>query len=107
MKKLVAILLTMLMVFSAGAALAEGSLVVYSPHDADPLQAGLALFEKAYPDIKVEIIAAGTGLEPVNCCSALPQKAKTPWPTCSGAAAPTPWRRSNLTSNPMSAPMTM
>ncbi len=61
MKKLVAILLTMLMVFSAGAALAEGSLVVYSPHDADPLQAGLALFEKAYPDIKVEIIAAGTG----------------------------------------------
>lgn len=61
MKKLVAILLTLLMVLSAGAALAEGSLVVYSPHDADPLQAGLALFEAAYPDIKVEIIAAGTG----------------------------------------------
>ncbi len=61
MKKLVAILLTLLMVLSAGAALAEGSLVVYSPHDADPLQAGLALFEAAYPNIKVEIIAAGTG----------------------------------------------
>ncbi len=61
MKKLVALALTLLMVFSASAALAQGSLVVYSPHDADPLQAGLALFQAAYPDIKVEYIAAGTG----------------------------------------------
>ena len=38
-----------------------GNLVVYSPHDADPLAAGVALFEKTYPNIKVEVIAAGTG----------------------------------------------
>ena len=39
----------------------SGKLVVYSPHDADPLAAGVALFEKAYPNIDVEVIAAGTG----------------------------------------------
>ena len=61
MKKFAALLLTVLMVFGAASALAEGSLVVYSPHDADPLQAGIALFQAAYPDIKVEYIAAGTG----------------------------------------------
>ena len=38
-----------------------GNLVVYSPHDADPLNAGVALFEAAYPNINVEVIAAGTG----------------------------------------------
>lgn len=38
-----------------------GELVVYSPHDADPLAAGIALFEKTYPNIKVEVVAAGTG----------------------------------------------
>ena len=38
-----------------------GNLVVYSPHDADPLAAGIALFEATYPNIKVEVIAAGTG----------------------------------------------
>ena len=38
-----------------------GNLVVYSPHDADPLNAGIALFEAAYPNINVEVIAAGTG----------------------------------------------
>ena len=38
-----------------------GNLVVYSPHDADPLAAGVAMFEEAYPNIQVEVIAAGTG----------------------------------------------
>ncbi|HPF53922.1 MAG TPA: extracellular solute-binding protein [Eubacteriales bacterium] len=38
-----------------------GSLVVYSPHDADPLAAGIAMFEEKYPNITVEVIAAGTG----------------------------------------------
>jgi len=38
-----------------------GSLVVYSPHDADPLNAGVEMFRQAYPNIEVEIIAAGTG----------------------------------------------
>ena len=38
-----------------------GSLVVYSPHDANPLNAGVALFQAQYPNINVEVIAAGTG----------------------------------------------
>ena len=38
-----------------------GNLVVYSPHDADPLNAGIAMFQAAYPNINVEVIAAGTG----------------------------------------------
>ena len=61
MKKLFALVLAMMLLMSATAALAEGSLVVYSPHDADPLNAGIALFQAAYPDIDVQVIAAGTG----------------------------------------------
>jgi iron(III) transport system substrate-binding protein len=61
MKKFAALLLAVLMMFGTVSALAGGSLVIYSPHDADPLQAGIALFQAAYPDIKVEYIAAGTG----------------------------------------------
>ena len=61
MRKFGVLILVVIMLFMTTAALAEGSLVVYSPHDADPLQSGLALFQAAYPDIKVEYIAAGTG----------------------------------------------
>lgn len=61
MKKLFALVLAMLLLVTAFAALADGSLVVYSPHDANPLQAGVAMFQAAYPDIDVQIIAAGTG----------------------------------------------
>ena len=39
----------------------SGKLVVYSPHDADPLNAGVAMFQEKYPNIEVEVIAAGTG----------------------------------------------
>lgn len=39
----------------------SGSVVVYSPHDADPLSAGVNLFMQKYPNVKVEIVAAGTG----------------------------------------------
>ena len=45
-----------------------GNLVVYSPHDADPLNAGVALFQAAYPNINVEVIAAGTGELTESCC---------------------------------------
>ena len=38
-----------------------GNLVVYSPHDADPLNAGVEMFRQTYPNINVEVIAAGTG----------------------------------------------
>lgn len=40
---------------------ASGTVVVYSPHDADPLNAGVNMFMEAYPDIQVEVVAAGTG----------------------------------------------
>ena len=38
-----------------------GTVVVYSPHDADPLNAGVNLFMEKYPNVKVEVVAAGTG----------------------------------------------
>ena len=61
MKKFFALVLAMMLLVTASAALADGSLVVYSPHDADPLNAGVAMFQAAYPDIDVQVIAAGTG----------------------------------------------
>ena len=39
----------------------SGSLVVYSPHDADPLNDGVNMFMQKYPGIQVEVVAAGTG----------------------------------------------
>ncbi|MBE5800333.1 MAG: extracellular solute-binding protein [Clostridiales bacterium] len=60
MKKFFALVLAVMLMASA-CALADGSLVVYSPHDADPLNAGVAMFQAAYPDIDVQVIAAGTG----------------------------------------------
>lgn len=76
MKKLLTVLMALLMVFAlvgcgsneaadAGAEKASneptGKVVVYSPHDADPLTAGVELFKQAYPGIEVEVVAAGTG----------------------------------------------
>jgi len=76
MKKIIALLLALAMVFclvACGEKKEEkkenepdkkeysGTVVVYSPHDADPLNAGVALFEAAYPNVKVEVVAAGTG----------------------------------------------
>lgn len=39
----------------------SGTVVVYSPHDADPLNAGVNMFMEKYPNVKVEVVAAGTG----------------------------------------------
>jgi len=61
MKKFFALVLAAMMLMTAASAMAAGSLVVYSPHDADPLNAGVAMFQAAYPDIDVQVIAAGTG----------------------------------------------
>ena len=74
MKKILVVLLSLAMIFGlAGCGQKEeakeetseptysGTVVVYSPHDADPLAAGIALFEEAYPGITVEKVAAGTG----------------------------------------------
>ena len=76
MKKLLTVLLALLMILTlAGcgekkeesAPVEEtsneptGKVVVYSPHDADPLNAGVELFMQAYPGVEVEVVAAGTG----------------------------------------------
>lgn len=69
MKKILACLLSVLLLAAMTAGcLAEkapedytGNLVVYSPHDANPLNAGVEMFMQAYPNIQVEVIAAGTG----------------------------------------------
>ena len=37
-----------------------GTLTIYSPHDQDPLNAGVKGFEDLYPNVKVEVIADGT-----------------------------------------------
>lgn len=37
-----------------------GSLTIYSPHDSDPLQAGITAFEAKYPNVTVEYVADGT-----------------------------------------------
>ena len=77
MKKLLTVLMALLLVCSlAGCGSKEeptpveegpksaedytGTLTVYSPHDQDPLDAGVAAFEAAYPNVKVEVIADGT-----------------------------------------------
>ena len=38
-----------------------GNLVVYSPHDPNPLDAGMAMFMEAYPNINVEYLSIPTG----------------------------------------------
>ena len=38
-----------------------GKLVVYSPHDPNPLEAGVAMFMEAYPNIEVEYLSIPTG----------------------------------------------
>ncbi len=69
MKKLLALVLTLTMVLAlSAAAFADGkapedyagTLTVYSPHDSDPLNDGIAAFEAVYPNVKVEVVADGT-----------------------------------------------
>jgi len=52
-----------------------GVVVVYSPHDADPLNAGVNAFMEKYPGVRVEVVAAGTGelLNRVRAESSNPQ----------------------------------
>ena len=74
MKKIFVLVLAVMMLALAGSALAAGTVVIYSPHDADPLAAGVAMFEAAYPDIKVEVIAGGTG----ELCQRIVAEAENP-----------------------------
>jgi iron(III) transport system substrate-binding protein len=39
----------------------DDALVIYTPHDAEPMNAGIVAFMSKYPNIKVEVIAGGTG----------------------------------------------
>ncbi len=39
----------------------EGTVVVYSSHDEGPLNAGVDMFKKKYPNIKVDVVTGGTG----------------------------------------------
>lgn len=39
----------------------KSKLVICTPHDADPMNAAITLFISKYPDIRVEVLAAGTG----------------------------------------------
>ncbi len=66
MKKIIALLLVLVLAMSLAACGAKesgpsGKLVVYSPHDPDPLESGVAMFREAYPDIDVEYISVPTG----------------------------------------------
>lgn len=38
----------------------SGTLTIYSPHDQDPLDAGVKAFEAMYPNVTVEVVADGT-----------------------------------------------
>ena len=69
MKKFLAVVLALCMIAALSvSAFAEekapedysGTLTIYSPHDSDPLLAGIAAFEAAYPNVKVEYVADGT-----------------------------------------------
>lgn len=69
MKKFLALALALCMIFAlcatsfADEKAAEdytGTLTIYSPHDSDPLLAGIAAFEAAYPNVTVEYVADGT-----------------------------------------------
>ena len=66
MKKFISLFLAVLMVFGLFTAVhAEkapeeyaGTLTIYSPHDADPLNAGVAGFEAKYPNVTLDFYAA-------------------------------------------------
>ena len=69
MKKFLALVLALTMILALGiTAHADdkapedysGTLTIYSPHDSDPLNDGVAQFEAAYPNVKVEVVADGT-----------------------------------------------
>lgn len=74
MKRFLALLVTLVLIASSFAACTKdkdttakspeelsGTVVVYCPHEEEPMNAGIALFEKAYPNVTVEAVAAGTG----------------------------------------------
>lgn len=67
MKKLLTVLFALTLVLSLSAfdmtpdEGPSGTVVIYSPHEADPYNAGVNLFMQKYPNVKVESVMAGTG----------------------------------------------
>ena len=51
-----------------------GNLVIYSPHDPSPLEAGISMFREAYPNINVEFINVPTG----ECIQRIAAEAENP-----------------------------
>ena len=68
----------------------KGTVVVYSPHDADPLNAGVNLFMEKYPNVKVEVVAQ----VPASCATVLQLRQPIPLQMYCGAEALTPWQLS-------------
>ena len=68
MKKFLSAVLAGALALTMASAIAEkapeeytGTVTIYSPHDQDPLNAGIKAFETKYPNVKVELVADGTG----------------------------------------------
>ncbi len=59
---------------SSGSDTDTGTVVVYSPHDADPLNADIVAFMNAYPSIKVVLVAGGT----VELCDKIRSQGDSP-----------------------------
>jgi len=59
---------------SSGSGTDTGTVVVYSPHDADPLNADIVAFMNAYPSIKVVLVAGGT----VELCDRIRSQGDSP-----------------------------
>ena len=60
MRKLIALALTLIMVFAASATLAEGKLVVYTPNPDAEIKFILNTFAEKY-DVEIEMLSMGTG----------------------------------------------
>ncbi|MFR1039860.1 MAG: hypothetical protein ACLSE4_14100 [Clostridium sp.] len=76
-----------------------GSVVVYSPHDADPLNAGVNLFMEKYPNVKVEVVAAGTG----ELCNRIAAESANPIADVLWGGGADSWQHSKSTSSRMYA----
>ena len=60
MRKLIALVLTLILAFAAVSAVAEGKLVVYTPNPDAEIQFILNTFAEKY-DVEIEMLSMGTG----------------------------------------------
>ena len=76
---------------------------MYSPHDADPLNAGVNLFMEKYPNVKVEVVAAGTG----ELCNRIAAESANPIADVLWAEVLTHWLHLRIILHHMCAQMMM